>query len=177
VKRSFLLGLLLSLVISGCGSKEVEDKPQVTIKSGSISQGIVVGKELLPYTFIDQFDKEHSLTSDVKKVIFVFTKPTGHLMRVYLGLKEIDYLDKRHIDFIADVSGMPSMIFKMFALPDLKNSQYPIMIIKDKKQSARFRNEEQKNAVMIISLDNKVVQNVKFVTNETDLKNEIDNLY
>ena len=175
MKKTILASLLtISVVMGGCGNKTVEDKAKVTVSSGEISKGIKVGEELAPYTFKDQFDVEHSLTNKVKKVIFVFTKPTGHLMRVFLGQKEIDYLDKRDIDFIADVSGMPSVIYKMFALPDLKNSKYPILIIKEKENALRFRNEEQKNAVMIISLKNKIVQNVKFVTNEKDLASELD---
>ena len=174
MKKIFALGLAITILLGGCGNKELEDKKAVTISQGTVSKGIIVGKELASYTFEDQFDKKHTLTNQVKKVIFVFTKPTGHLMRVYLGTKKIDYLAKRHIDFIADVSGMPSMIFKMFALPDFKESKYPIMIIKDKTKSQRFRNEEQKNSVMIISLDNKIVKSVKFVTNEQDLIKEID---
>jgi hypothetical protein len=176
LKKNFILSfaILISLLISGCGSKEVENKEKVTISSGEVSQGIVIDKPLANYTFQDQFDKKHSLINSVKKVIFVFTKPTGHLMRVYLGTKDVNYLKERNIDFIADVSGMPSMIFKMFALPDLKDSKYPIMIIKDKEKSKRFRDDKQKNAVMIISLENKIVKNVKFITNETDLIKEID---
>jgi len=171
-----ILGLILAtgLLFGGCSKKEIEDKAQVVVNSGVVSQGITIGKELATYTFSDQFDKKHSLTSDIKKVIFVFTKPTGHLMRVYLGTKDINYLDSRNIDFIADVSGMPSLIFKMFALPDLKDSKYPIMIIKDKEKSKRFRNDKQKDSVMIISLENKIVKSVKFVTNEADLIKEID---
>ena len=171
-----ILGLILAtgLLFGGCGKKELEDKAQVIVNSGVVSQGIIIGKELDAYTFNDQFDKKHSLTSDIKKVIFVFTKPTGHLMRVYLGTKDINYLGSRNIDFIADVSGMPSLIFKMFALPDLKESKYPIMIIKDKEKSKRFRNDKQKDSVMIISLENKIVKSVKFVTNEADLIKEID---
>jgi hypothetical protein len=173
LKKNILSLLLISLLLNACGNK-LEDKKQVIISAGEVSQDVTIGKELMTYTFNDQFDKPHSLTNDVKKVIFVFTKPTGHLMRVYLGTKDKNYLASRNIDFIADVSGMPSIIFKMFALPDLKDSKYTIMIIKDKSKSKRFRNEINKDAVMIISLKNKIVQSVKFVTNEIDLKQEID---
>ena len=166
-----LLGV--SLLFAGCSNK-LEDKEQVTINNGKVSEGIVVGKQLKDYTFKDQFGKEHSLTNKTKKVIFVFTKPTGHLVRSYLLDQSDDYLEKRDIDFIADVSGMPSLIFKMFALPDFQQSNYKVLLIKDKTQSAIFRDEKNKNAVMIISLDNKIVKDVKFVTNEKDLIKAID---
>jgi hypothetical protein len=175
MKNILISILLLAIVLfGGCSDKKVENKKQVIVNSGKISEGIIVGKPLANYTFIDQFDKEHTLTKDVKKVIFVFTKSTGHFMRVYLNKQKDDYLKMRNIDFIADVSGMPSIIFKMFALPDLKKSKYSIMIIKNKQNSKRFRDEKQKDFIMIISLKDKIVQNVKFVANETDLKNELD---
>ncbi len=176
MKKSLILIIVtvVSLLISGCGKKEIEDKPKITISSGEISTGIVIGKELAHYKIKDQFDKEHNLNLDVKKVIFAFSNVTGQLMKVYMSSRKTDYLTSRNIVYIADISGMPSIISKMFAIPDMKESVYPILLIREKENAKRFRNEEQKNAIMIISLENKIVQNVKFVTNETDLKAELD---
>lgn len=176
MRKNFLLGIVVSatLFMSGCTGNKIEDKKEVVVNKGEVSTGIIIGKELAQFKFKDQFDKEHSLTNDVKKVIFVFTKPTGHIMKVYMGTKKVDYLTSRNITFIADISGMPTIIANMFAIPDMKESKYPILLIKEKENAKRFRNEKQKNAVMIISLENKIVKSVKFVTNETDLKNEID---
>jgi len=170
MKKNFILGVMLSisLLFAGCSNK-LDDKEQVTISSGKVSDGIEIGKELKEYTFTDQFDKKHSLSNNTKKVIFVFTKPTGHLVKSYLLQQDKNYLTKRDIDFIADVSGMPSIIFKMFALPDFKKSNYTVLLIKDKEKSATFRDEKHKDSVMIITLDKKIVKDVKFVTNEKDL--------
>ncbi len=176
MNKIFILSLLVSvtMLFGGCSDKKVEYKNEVIITNGIISENVVIGKELATYTFPDQFKEKHTLTNNVKKVIFVFTKATGHFIRVYLDTKDDNYLSSRDIDLIADVSGMPSFIFSMFALPDLKKSKYPIIIIQDKEKSKRFINENNKDAVMIISLENKIVKSVKFVTNKTDLKNEID---
>ncbi len=176
MKKNIILALTVvaMLFVTGCGKKEIEDKEKVVMTSGEVSSGIVIGKELASFSFKDQFDKEHSLTKEIKKVIFAFSKPTGHIMKIYMGVREVNYLTSRDILFIADISGMPSVISKMFAIPDMKESKYPILLIKEKENAIRFRNEEQKNAVMIISLENKIIQSVKFVTNETDLKAEID---
>jgi hypothetical protein len=176
LKKSLILGLVIgaSLLFAGCGDKKLEDKKAVELKSGEVSSGIVIGKELANYKLKDQFDKEHTLTNDVKKILFAFSKPTGHLMKVYLGVRPVDYLSSRDIVFIADISGMPSLIAKMFAIPDLKESKYSVLLIRKKENAKRFRNEEHKNEVMIITLDNKIVKNVKFVSNEEDLKKAID---
>jgi len=175
MKKNFIFGILaVLLLLSGCGGDKLENKEQVTINKGTISSGVIVGKALEPFTFKDQFDKPISLEATTKKVIFAFTKPTGHIMRVYMGLKKENYLSKRDILFIADISGMPSLIAKMFAIPDMKDSKYSILLIKEKEKALRFRSQKHKNAVMIISLDNKIVKSVKFVTNKEDINKEID---
>ncbi len=175
MKNNILVIMLLtiSILFVGCSSK-LEEKEQVTITSGKVSDGVIVGKKLQDYTFSDQFDKSHSLTNKTKKVIFVFTKSTGHLVKAYLKKQDDQYLQKRNIDFIADVSGMPSIIYKMFALPDFKKSNYKVLLIQDEKKSAVFRDDKHKDSVMIISLDNKVVKNVKFITTQKDLINSIN---
>jgi hypothetical protein len=132
MKKNFIFGILAVLVLlSGCGGDKLENKEQVVVNKGTISSGIIIGKALEPFTFKDQFDKPISLDKTTKKVIFAFTKPTGHIMRVYMGLKKEDYLSKRDILFVADISGMPSIIAKMFAIPDMKESKYSILLIKD----------------------------------------------
>jgi hypothetical protein len=91
-----------------------------------------------------------------------------------MSSRELTYLTSRDIIYIADISGMPSLIAKMFAIPSMKDDKYPILLIKEKENAIRFRNEEQKEAIMIISLDNKIVKSVKFVTNEINLKAELE---
>ncbi len=176
MKKLLAISLLISIVLglSGCGDKKVEYKDKVTLTQGQVSQGITIGKELAPFTFKDQFDKEHSLEDSTKKIIFAFTKPTGHIVRTYMSTRKPDYLTSRDTYFIADISGMPSIIAKMFAIPDMQEGKYPILLIRDKEHAKMFINKDQKKAIMLISLDHKIVKNVKFVTTAEDLKKEID---
>jgi len=175
MKKIILALTTISLLfITGCGKKEIENKEKVVMTSGEVSSGIVIGKELAPFTFKDQFEKDHSLTKEVKKVVFAFSNATGKLMKMYVSLQPKGYLSSRKILYIADISGMPSMISKMFAIPAMKDDGFPILLIKEKENAIRFRNEDQKGAVMIINLENKIIKSVKFVTNEADLKAEID---
>jgi hypothetical protein len=174
-KNILLASALISiLLLNAYGNDEVVNKKQVTINAETISTGVVIGQELAAFTIKDQFDKEHSLTKDTKKVIFAFSNTAGQLIKGYMSSRELTYLTSRDIIYIADISGMPSLIAKMFAIPSMKDDKYPILLIKEKENAIRFRNEEQKEAIMIISLDNKIVKSVKFVTNEINLKAELE---
>jgi len=170
IKRNLIFGLLaIALLIGGCSNKENTNEVQK-----AKFEDIKVGNQLADFMIEDQFDKKHTLTNETKKVLFAFSKPTGHIMKIYMGLKPIDYLSSRNILFIADVSGMPKIIFNMFALSDMKESKYPMLLILDEKNAKRFRDENKKDFIMILSLDNKKITNIEYINNEDDLKKAID---
>ena len=175
-KNLIIAGILSSMLIfSGCsGKNDLKDVKAITIDKGMISKEIKIGSAMKIFTLKDQFDKKHKLSLTTKKLIFVATKATGHLTKGYLNKKPLDYLTKRDILFVADVSKMPSIIYKMFALPDLQKHKYPILIIEDEEIGKAYKSQKNFDKVMIVTLDNLVAKSVQYVTNEADLKKAID---
>jgi len=165
--------LALTLALTGCGSKKVVDHEKVTIEKGQIAPKIVVGSNM-DLALNDQFDKAHKIEESTKKVIFVFTKATGHLVKQFFNTQSEDFMQKRDIKFVADVSPMPSLILEYAALPDLKKHKYPIMLIRDEKIAPNYKNDANSEAIMIVNLDKLKVTNVKFVSNINDFQNEIE---
>ncbi len=173
-KFVFFISVVSTLVFSGCGDKEVIDTKSVAISSGTVAKKIVIGAKMEAFTLNDQFEKPHTLDEKTKKIIFVFTKATGHMVKGYLNTKPVDYLQKRDIAFVADVSPMPSIIRNMFAIPDLQEHEYPVWLILDEAVAAGYKPEKESEKVMIITLDNLNVSGVKFVATEADIKAAID---
>ncbi|NPA29010.1 MAG: hypothetical protein GXO33_02365 [Epsilonproteobacteria bacterium] len=170
-----LIALLTGvLLFAGCSNK-VEEKPVVKIEKGNIAPAIVVGKPFPKETLTDQFGKKGGVTDDTKKVILVFGKATGHLVKEFLNTKPADYLAVKHTVFIADVSGMPSLILKYVALPDLQKHRYPIYLITDKGASKSYKNDRYADFIMVVDLDdNGIVEKAEFVTTAKDLEKAID---
>jgi len=110
---------------------------------------------------LDQFDKEHLVTNKTKQMIFVFKKASGHSMKAFLSTKEVNYLNKKDILFVADVSGMPSFI-KWFALPSLKNYPFSIVVLNDDELSLKYKNKEEIEKIMVVILKNKIVIDIKY---------------
>ncbi len=177
MKKSLLFSLFFITTLSlfvGCQSKVKDPTAKAeVVTDGKISEEVTIGSKIDSFTLKDQFDKNQTLKSDTKKLILVFKKATGHLVKEYFNKKPVDFMEKNHIQMIADVSGMPSIILTMFALPDLKKHKYPIMLIKDEKLSKKFGNKKYSEKIWIVTLDNFVVKNVTFVTNEKDFDREI----
>ena len=165
--------LATMITLSGCGNKEVTPHEKVTVEKGQIAPKVVIGSNL-ELSLNDQFDKPHSIKEDTKKVIFVFTKATGHLVKSYFNTKPTDFLEKNHIQFVADVSPMPKVILDYIAIKDLKKHKYPIMLIRDEKIAPNFKNEKNSEAIMIVNLNKLKVTNVKFVSNINDFQSEIE---
>ena len=175
MKKNFIITGILSsmLLLSGCsGKNDLKDVKAITIDKGEVSKEIKIGSAMKIFTLKDQFDKKHKLLPSTKKLIFVATKATGHLVKGYLNKKPIDYLQKRDTLFVADVSKMPSIIYKMFALPDLQKHKYPILIIEDEKIGKEYKSKNNSDKVMIVTLDNLIVKSVEYITNKTDLINQ-----
>jgi len=172
--KKLILSILIvfGLLNSGCSNK-LEEKEMTQISQGKVASGVIIGEKLKDFTIKNQFGVPISLTNETKKIIFVCTKPAGHLVRNYLKEQDKNFLEKRDILFIADVSAMPSIIYKMFALPDFKKSPYSVLLLTDEEKAKRFKNKAHKDEVMIIYLDNKKVTKVKFISTKKDLIDEI----
>jgi len=174
MKTKLMAALFGAVLLFGGCSNKVEEKPVVEIEEGVVAPAIEIGKPFVSGTLKDQFGKEGSVTNETEKVIMVFGKATGHLVKEYLNTKPDDYLDRKHVVFIADVSGMPSMILKYIALPDLQKHKYSIFLIREKEASKKFRNDKYKDYIMVIDLDDGRVEKVEFVTTAKDLEEAID---
>jgi hypothetical protein len=167
--KKIILGLLALLLIGGgvfffLNSKDTYDASKYQA-SGSIKKGEVIG-----FTLPDQFDKSHTLNNETKTLIFTFAKSTSHIVRDFLQAQPADYLSSRHAYYVADISPMPTVIRNAFAMPDLKKSNYPVLLIYDASIAAKFRDDSKQDSIMIVSLENKKVTDIQFVSDAQALQ-------
>ncbi len=177
MKKMFLATSIVTalLMFSGCSKSEtVVNTEVVTVESGQIAKNIEVGKTIQDNTFTDQFEKQHQVSETTQKVIFAFKKDMGHIVTELLKSKPNDYLSSKETLFVADMSKMPSLIYKFAVLPDLEDLAYPILTILDEEKAAGYMNDKEVDRIMIVSLDNSIVKHVTFVATTEDLVKEIE---
>jgi len=136
--------------------------------NASATKGLQIDSKL-SFTLPDQFDKAHTLTDQTKKVIFVFAKATGHTVKEFLKKQDKNYLPSRNTLFIADVSGMPTVIRNTFALPDFKKSPYSVVLIYDKAIADTYKNEKDTDKITLITLKDRTITNIQTFTTEKEL--------
>jgi len=169
--KKIILAVLLLIVIAVGALFAINGKSNYDPSkySATATDGLKVGSSL-SFTLPDQFDKAHSLSNDTKKVIFVFAKSTGHTVREFLKKQNKEFLPSKKALFVADVSGMPTVIRNTFALPDFRKSPYSVLLIYDKEIAKKYKNSIDANKIIIVTLDNKKITKVQTVTNEEELK-------
>ena len=136
--------------------------------TGSIwASSFDVNAHINSFSLPDQFDKIHTVNGEIKTIVVSFEKATGKEVNTFLSLKKPDFLQQHQAVFIANISGMPSIITKMFALPKMRDYKHNILLIYDENDT-RFLQKEGMSP--IYTLENGVVKNVHYVSNAQELE-------
>lgn len=127
------------------------------------SNNFKLNKEITNFTLSDQFDKIHTVSSDVKTIIISFEKETGADINEFLSTKEANFLEKNNAIFIANISGMPSIISSMFALPKMRKYKHNILLIYD-DDDKRFIQKDDYST--LYKLENGVIKSISYIKKE-----------
>jgi len=120
----------------------------------------------------DQFDKIHTLDSNIKTILFASDKETSDLLRDYLlPLSEnSNILEKNSAVYVADISGMPSIISKLIALPKMKKYPFSILLLDDSNKEI-FTKEDGK--IIVYSIEDGKVSKIDKISTPKELENFI----
>jgi hypothetical protein len=124
------------------------------------SNGFALNSNINSFTLNDQFDKPHTVNADTKTIIVSFEKGTSADINEFLNTKEANFLEKNQAVFIADISGMPSIITSLFALPKMKKYKYNVLLIYD-EEDKRF--SQQKERTTVYTLENGIVKSISYI--------------
>ena len=154
--KNIILALLVAFSFIGCSSKSDEQTANATPK-------LVVGKSLSDLKLNDQNDKPQTISKETKIVFFSFAKPTGHACNDFLESKPANFLKEHHALYVADVSAAPTLIKKIFILPDLRKLKFPILLINNDKLSAEFSKGMDKDKIVVVTLNNDTITKIQNV--------------
>jgi len=144
----------------------------ILIFSISLFASMQVGQEFENFKINNQFDKQFSVSDKTKKIIFVFSKANGHIVKDYLSSKPANFLEKKDVLFVADVSAMPSFV-AWFVLPGLKDNKFSIIVLKDDDISKKYKNERNQDKITVVYLDNKKITDIKYFSSKEELENNL----
>ncbi len=160
-------GLITALFFLGCSSQEVAQVP--------VEPKLVVNKSLADLELNNQLEVPTTIDADTKKVIFAFSKESGHNCNDFFATKSASYLKENKAQFVADVSGAPSIIRSMFILPGLKDFRHNILIIEDENIAAAYKTELNSEKIVVVYVDNKIITDIKYLNSVEELEKNLAN--
>lgn len=161
-----ITGLLAALLFLGCSSQEAQTP---------VEPKLVLKQSLEDLKLNNQFEIMGSILPETQKVIFAFSKDVGHNCNDFFASKEATYLKSNNAQFIADVSGAPSLIRSMFIMPGLKDFKHNILVIDDKSISRAYKTEQNSEKIVVVSVNNKVITNIEYLNNTQELSKNLQN--
>ena len=166
IMKNILFALLAAFLLIGCGSNATDNQ--------YVQPKLVIGQSLAGLTLKDQFGKEHSLNPNTYKLIFAFSKDAAHTCNDFFDTQAPDYLEKHNAQFIADVSAAPSLIRSMFILPGLKDFKHTVLLLDEKAVAAPFRKGMDVEKIVVISIINKKITDMKTITTAEELRKTLE---
>ena len=117
----------------------------------------------------DQNEVEKVIDTNVKTILFASDKSTSDMLRDYLlPLSEKEnILEKNGAVYVADISGMPSLISKFIAMPKMKKYPFSILLLDDTNKE-NFTKEEGK--IIVYTLENSKVTNISKISKKEELE-------
>ena len=121
-----------------------------------------------PLSLKDQNDQPVVIDSTTRHVIFAAEKSVSDMVSRTLGPHGKASLLQAKAVYVADISGMPAVISRMFAIPKLRELSFSVGLVRD----AALTNDvaRRKGAATVITLDGGQIKQIQFAENEGQLR-------
>lgn len=125
----------------------------------ALAASYVAGDALSPISLQDQNDKMVSVTDQTKVLLFSRSMKGGDIIKETLTPLAGDTFPQ-HLVYVADISGMPSLIAKFVAVPQMQ--ELPFAIGLDREGEISRLLPDSKDMATMILLDNLKIQDIAY---------------
>jgi hypothetical protein len=87
-----------------------------------------VGEVLPEFSLEDQFGADGRVDDTVRVILFSRDMEGGDFLKTGLSAVGEGVLTDAHVVYVSDISGMPRLVARMFALPKMRKRPYPMLL-------------------------------------------------
>jgi hypothetical protein len=98
---------------------------------------LAAGSAVPTMSLNDQHDKPVSVGPATRWVVFTAEKPVSDMVSAVLAAEPAGVADRLRLVYVADISGMPALVTRLFALPKLRELPFPIALVREPAQVAQ----------------------------------------
>ena len=110
----------------------------------------VAGETLPGMEIRDQHDRVHKIDASVRRILFTADMDAGGFVKEALAEDGAAMLERAGAVYVSNVSGMPALVRRIFAMPSLRRRPYPILLDVDGSLTARFPVQEGKATLLVL---------------------------
>jgi hypothetical protein len=126
------------------------------------------GMRMPAITLTDQHDAQGSVTPDTRCVVFNRDMSGAKVIEEGLATDSAGLLEAAGAVIVSDISGMPRLISKLFALPALRKRPYSMLLDREGKVTADF--PFAKGKVTVLHLHALTIERVEYVESAEALR-------
>jgi hypothetical protein len=113
------------------------------------AESLAVGEALPETRFVDQFDETHSVR-DCPRLLFAPDRASSEMANRVLSDDGPAAGLRGGLCYVADISAMPAIITRMFAIPAMRDYPFPVLLDREGAQTANWPREPESLAVIDI---------------------------
>jgi hypothetical protein len=95
------------------------------------------GSSMPTMSLSDQHDKPVSVGPATRWMVFTAEKPVSDMVSAVLAAEPAGVADRLRLVYVADISGMPALVTRLFALPKLRELPFSIALVREPAQVAQ----------------------------------------
>ncbi|MCL1049705.1 hypothetical protein L2755_08740 [Shewanella abyssi] len=128
----------------------------------------VVGDQMETLKLQDQYEADYAIDSSIQQVLFSRSMDGGTIIQTALD-EQPELYNEGDLAYVADVSGMPSLIARFVAIPQFKKFSYRVALDRDGEITKALPTQEDQATLIQIS-DNKITRISYFYSAESLLE-------
>ena len=128
------------------------------------------GARLPEIVLKDQHDRPVAVTASTRRLVFSAERAVGDMVSKLLSAQPAGVLDRQHAVYVADISAMPSLVTRMFALPKMRELPFAMGLVREAAEQAQVADlPRQPGAATVLHLADGRVRQIDLVRNEAQL--------
>jgi hypothetical protein len=136
------------------------------------AEPLAVGARLAPFTLEDQDEVARTVDEQTRLILFSRDMKGGKLLKEALSEVEADALASRGAVYVADISGMPKLVARLFALPSMRRRPYPMLLDRDGSTTASLPDVEGR--ATLIFLERLEIVRIEHVAAAEDVRESLE---
>ncbi|MCL1076265.1 hypothetical protein [Shewanella dokdonensis] len=139
----------------------------------ALASEYAVGDVLRPLELQNQFETKQTLDSNNKLLIFTRSMAGSKIARTALDGVNAEAMQGIGLIYIADISGMPSLIARLVAIPKMKDFSFPVALDREGQPTKLFPVAEDTAA--LINLQQLKITQIRYFDDADSLKQALQN--